>query len=617
MKIFLSRQLFVALLLLNCLSTLAITPNEYVKCLRVIDDKLLAESSNVGRKQLSLADIEQVLQQNVIANKIYTVVVSKDKIHSGENLESLTNEVNTVSGTIRFNIDGVADIAGVSNGASDSNVAETIKRAIEETVPDIKTRIATTELSNLHPRMRSQALARVEQKFLDNSDKFIFINETKPATLAINELMPGNTYTVLTTDDGKIVIGKNILGFGFEPKFGGPASHLTLLNTVKSAGVKISKDAHWSDGAGVIRFNVDGTIDISGYSHRTISTEAASIIEQSLRDIIPDANIRRTGNLIETLPTIVDDVVSVKSRQSIELAKLEQDLINVNDKIVFIDGTVQKNITAGELAPGNSYTLMMSGDRIVIGKNILGDNNIVGGPRSHMTLYETLKKLGLEVDAINWDKSAGAIRFNVDGTIDISGYNSTRRSEIVSANIEKKIKKILPDVKTRTTKDPLSEFSEISEIVDKRTVELIQVEDAFRKAKAKDNLIFIDGPAQTSIAKGELKPGNTYTIMTVNDKLVIGKNIPGEEGIIGGPKSHVTLYETLNNLGYKLGFYDWQATGGTLRFNYDGTIDISGFNTEMKSGQGARRISQYVKDIMPEAKIRLTGDTIQSLPPLQ
>jgi hypothetical protein len=111
-----------------------------------------------------------------------------------------------------------------------------------------------------------------------------------------------------------------------------------------------------------------------------------------------------------------------------------------------------------------------------------------------------------------------------------------------------------------------------------------------------------------------INPGDTFTVIIKDGRLILGRDIPGETGIPGGNGSHVTLMRLMGEPDP----YRYYGRGGAVRFNDDGSIDISGYHLEDDGHPRAfRDIEEVMRGINPNTSYRSTPDRLSTLPPLE
>lgn len=123
---------------------------------------------------------------------------------------------------------------------------------------------------------------------------------------------------------------------------------------------------------------------------------------------------------------------------------------------------------------------------------------------------------------------------------------------------------------------------------------------------------FYDGSGKVTAM--DINPGDSFTVIIRDGRLILGKNIPGETGIPGGNGSHVTLMRLMGEENP----YLYYGRGGAVRFNEDGSVDISGYHLEDDAHPRAYRdIEALMRSISPEATFRSTPDRLSTLPRTQ
>lgn len=108
-----------------------------------------------------------------------------------------------------------------------------------------------------------------------------------------------------------------------------------------------------------------------------------------------------------------------------------------------------------------------------------------------------------------------------------------------------------------------------------------------------------------------INPGDTFTVILRNDRIILGRNIPGSNGRPGGPESHRTLMGLMG----EENTYGYYGRGGAVRFNENGSIDISGYHLEDDAEPRAyRNIQTIMQRVNPDAVYRATPDRLSTLP---
>lgn len=100
------------------------------------------------------------------------------------------------------------------------------------------------------------------------------------------------------------------------------------------------------------------------------------------------------------------------------------------------------------IKPGTSYTALIYKEKLFLGDNIIGMfDSRYGGRGSHLTLRSILKAS---------DFIGGAVRVNLDGSIDISGYHGQKSDPDAEFAIRRIIERVAPMASIRSTPDRLS-----------------------------------------------------------------------------------------------------------------------------------------------------------------
>lgn len=132
------------------------------------------------------------------------------------------------------------------------------------------------------------------------------------------------------------------------------------------------------------------------------------------------------------------------------------------------------------------------------------------------------------------------------------------------------------------------------------------------KLNSSENIIFMNGEKNIEkIEASEFQPGNTYTVVIYKGYLILGKNIPGEDGSFGSSRSHINLLVYAG--AERVGMRSYLGNGGAIRINSDKSISISGYHTEKKDPEAANRIGDALTAIYSSVKLHLTGDRLSTL----
>jgi len=140
---------------------------------------------------------------------------------------------------------------------------------------------------------------------------------------------------------------------------------------------------------------------------------------------------------------------------------------------------------------------------------------------------------------------------------------------------------------------------------------LTPFQSAVSKFERSRKIEYYDGNQRVSSIS--IQPNDSFTVIIHNGKLVLGKNIAGEHGRIGAAGSHVTLMRLIGEPNP----YKYYGRGGAVRFNENGTIDISGYHLEDDAHPTAYKdIQTLMEGINPDAVYRSTPDRLSTLPSL-
>lgn len=99
--------------------------------------------------------------------------------------------------------------------------------------------------------------------------------------------------------------------------------------------------------------------------------------------------------------------------------------------------------------PGKTYTALVHQRQIILGEGYLGPNGTT--KRSHPVLLQDIKPEGISY-------RGGAVRVNIDGSIDVSGYHSGSDGNWSSGIMAKQFRDALPGVRVRAIGGRLSDL---------------------------------------------------------------------------------------------------------------------------------------------------------------
>gem|GEM_PF-3199205 len=139
-------------------------------------------------------------------------------------------------------------------------------------------------------------------KIFSASDSVVFYNGLERQVLDSHEFQPGSTFGVDLLD-GQLLIGKNIPGGTHPTTFDSTSMHLQLSFNHGNTG---SKAMGFLGRAGAIRFNADGSIDVSGHHAKDRSTkaqrsEAASAISEFIQNLSPSTTVRWSNRKLKDI----------------------------------------------------------------------------------------------------------------------------------------------------------------------------------------------------------------------------------------------------------------------------------------------------------------------------
>ena len=317
---------------------------------------------------------------------------------------------------------------------------------------------------------------------------------------------------------------------------------------------------------------------------------------------------------------LLDPLMPKTDRQYLKFMEAEKYFQESND-IRFFLGENEMKVPTGELQPGHTYTAIVHNNKLVIGRDIPGlVDGELGGRGSHDTLSEYIKRNdgnGFVEDP--YDFKAGAIGIRNDGTIVISGFHNRGSSQKSVDALEAALRKIFPGaiIDSHVGRlPPLDPVINPLKPTGKKYIDLSEVEQSFQHS---DKVVFFDGAFnkaanQLAFDPGEFRPGNTYTALIVDEKLILGKNIYGKEipSIIGGPGSHIALFDFYNSTGTK-DPTSWVDQSGAIGIGTNGMIDISGYHFGKANVEAAEKMQKLIKQICPKCKTRITGDKLETL----
>ncbi len=148
-----------------------------------------------------------------------------------------------------------------------------------------------------------------------------------------------------------------------------------------------------------------------------------------------------------------------------------KDILN-SDNVRFFDGSNLVKPNPAKLL-SSTWTFILDQNSIILGANIPGDNGQIGGSHSHLTLS---KYAGIEA---NSQRMSGSVKFNINGTLFISGYHNKsfdQMSEIQALNI---FRKISPSMTIRSTPERLFKIFVSDEEQEKYVQDLAESSNLF------------------------------------------------------------------------------------------------------------------------------------------
>lgn len=130
--------------------------------------------------------------------------------------------------------------------------------------------------------------------------------------------------------------------------------------------------------------------------------------------------------------------------------------LNSSSDVIFFDGEQR---TRSSFIPGESYTVVITEiaeqSKILVGRNTQSPiDGRIGGNKTHFALLDYV-----DLAHMDYYQNGGALRINLDGSIDISGYHQQTESTEAADNIEHFIRRALPNALVRKTAHRLSTFA--------------------------------------------------------------------------------------------------------------------------------------------------------------
>jgi len=152
----------------------------------------------------------------------------------------------------------------------------------------ILSKASSTEVS------RVKLFIEIAQKF-ENSESVIFYNGKERSPIDKFEFQPGRSYGYVI-HKGEFLFGKNIPGAQHSHKYDSSSMHMQLLENHGLGEVR------FAGTGGAIRFNLDGSIDISGHNWKDSTTveqrvEAADLAEAFLSELLPTTTTTTTTTI--------------------------------------------------------------------------------------------------------------------------------------------------------------------------------------------------------------------------------------------------------------------------------------------------------------------------------
>lgn len=130
---------------------------------------------------------------------------------------------------------------------------------------------------------------------------------------------------------------------------------------------------------------------------------------------------------------------TLTAEQNAKFHSLAESIANP-DKIQFFSNGRELNVVQGSFQLGKSYPVVINDGKLIIGDNYLNERGTTA--TTHLMLLRDAK--GDQRAPVNYVGNAGAIRFNLDGGIDISGYHMKRKSLNAAAKIAEILETLIP-----------------------------------------------------------------------------------------------------------------------------------------------------------------------------
>jgi hypothetical protein len=132
---------------------------------------------------------------------------------------------------------------------------------------------------------------------------------------------------------------------------------------------------------------------------------------------------------------------------------------------------------------------------------------------------------------------------------------------------------------------------------------LIRISKALLESK---KIIFFDGSQKIKPSLVKLL-STSWTLILDSKIIILGTNIPGENGIIGGSHSHLTLskYASIEPNSARM--------SGSVKFNPNGTLFISGYHNKSFDFNSERMAIDAFRNIIPSLSIVSSPDRLFSL----
>lgn len=121
------------------------------------------------------------------------------------------------------------------------------------------------------------------------------------------------------------------------------------------------------------------------------------------------------------------------------------------NKVRFFRNNREMPFSPSLLTPGKSYTALIHNGKLVIGEDVLEGGATRG---SHVKM---MRDMGAN-DELDYKDRGGAIRVNMDGSIDVAGYHIKYSSQAAADELEAQIRLNFPNAKIRKTRGKLEDL---------------------------------------------------------------------------------------------------------------------------------------------------------------